>query len=151
MTYAMRVVASLLLIVITVAGCRDVPTSPGVQGDLAMQRLLWVSRAIDDYDYDLTFRNEWVPATTARVEVRGGEVVKLTLLSTGEVQTTPGHACWRTVDEIFDLATVMRADTARVVQLGYHAKLAYPVLLWVDAPAWADDAFGFTARNLTRR
>ena len=140
--------ASLLVALLTM-GCGVFDPRPSDPlAELAVHRERWQRLAIRDYDYDVTYANEWFPPKSVRIEVRDGNVTRVTDRSTGEIILANG---WPTVDSLFARAERNLREPERVVELRYDPLQHYPTLLTADAPHWADDAESYHVSGLVRR
>ena len=132
------------------ASCGETgPETLGVPGELAQRRAAWESLRLREYDYDVTYSNEWVTPMRARVSVRNGLVTGVVPLD--PAVALPEVAFWPTVDALFDRARQWQENEETVVDVLFHPALSYPTMVRGDAPRWADDAQQYMARNLVRR
>ena len=142
-----------LILAVTVAACSDSPAEPR-PGDLALQRALWEQSGIVSYDYELTHTNEWFPPQTQRISVRNGSVTRIIDVATGDSIGPGPTSIGMTIDGLFDVAEGVLADAGKeemTYELLFDPDAHYVRRVFADRHAWADDSFGFVARNLVRR
>ena len=134
----------------SILACGGDATSPGVPGDLVQQHARWVALGIRDYDFRVTYANEWFPSREALVQVRSGSVVQVTDVESGDLIPNPGSV-WPTVDSLFVYARRAVDDPEQEVDLLFHPTKFYPTRVHIDAPQWADDSQTWTTRNIVHR
>ena len=143
----MRIFTVLLAVVLAACGISD-PAPTEALARLNLEREKWQRLSIRDYDFDVTYTNEWFPAKSVRIEVRGGSVAKVTEKSTGDALESSG---WPSVDSLFARAERNLREPERIVELRYDPIHHYPTLIDADTPNWADDAERYDVGGLVRR
>lgn len=125
-------------LVVALVACSDGKGITGVEGELAVERAAWNARGLEDYDLDLRHWSAWFPPVTVRIEVRDGLVTSARDRETDAVLPLVGRNAW-TVDSVFEVAAGYAAQPGFNVALLFHPTLRYPMAVYVDNPAWADE------------
>lgn len=129
------------------------PLSPGELRLLALGERQWAARGFPDYAIEMRTScfcppeiNDW-----ARVEVRSGQVQRVTLLATGTVITDSRLGSWSTVEAIF--AQIRRAndeDYLDDLRFTLDPQLGFPTLVeWLPSPGIQDAGATLSLRNAT--
>jgi len=102
---------TLLVAGALLAGCGDSPFGPGELREVHRAWTRWEARGFTDYRFEVVSSCFCAPEVTrwAQVEVRGGVVVGVRSLETGEVYPPSFHGMWSTVEE--RLVGLLRART----------------------------------------
>jgi Family of unknown function (DUF6174) len=146
--------ALLLAAALPGAGCYSPTDGSGMpRGErerLEQNLALWRSQGLTSYRFQYQHRCFCPPAVTDPVSivVRGGEIVSVTYVATGQAVPPERFEQYLTVDALFVLAR-QALDEAASVTIGYDASYGYPARVDVD---WrreiADDEGFHQAANL---
>jgi hypothetical protein len=146
-----NVVLGLLLVA---AGCyspTDRSDTPRGEKELLERNLaLWRSQGHEAYRFEYRHRCFCPPEVTEPVSmvVRGGAIVSVTSMATGEALPPERFEQYLTVDALFALAR-QALDEAATVTIGYDPTLGYPTRVDVDWRTEIADDEGFhQAANL---
>jgi hypothetical protein len=146
-----RLAAATVVAAVVACGSESI-LGPVVEGDIAMQRSTWEARAIDNYNFTLTYSNMWVGPMRSLVQVRGGAVAGCWDPSTGQPRDVSETWLCRTIDQIFDDAEARLASSdGWDVTLRYDANLGLIRSMWADVPGWADEEYGYSVTSFNRR
>jgi hypothetical protein len=143
-----RALAAVALL--ATAACSN-PTSSRLD-TLEANRTKFASMAGADYTIVVQRNCFCTPEATqpARLTVRGGAIVGVTRLATGEAGSADGY---KTVAELFDyVANALqgrRSGNVAEVRVSYDAQYGYPNDVWVDQSYQiADEEQGYVLRDL---
>jgi hypothetical protein len=146
--------AALVAATLAGAGCYSPTDGSGVpRGErevLQRNLALWRGQGLTSYRFQYQHRCFCPPAVTDPVSivVRGGEVVSVTSVATGQAVPADRFEQYLTVDALFALAQ-QALDEAASVTIGYDPAYGYPARVDVD---WrreiADDEGFHQAANL---
>lgn len=117
-------------------------------GQIDRNREHWQSLAIKDYDFTFLLLCDCASATLGyvEVEVRGGNVVRVTDGGTEDMTSQPGMK-WPTVDSLFARARFLMADEDNIVQMNFDTAYFFPN--YVEARMGrTGEILRFTAENL---
>jgi hypothetical protein len=111
-----------------------------IRTELARNEAKWSAFALTDYRYAFRRVCDCAPEATAAVEieVRGGSVYRVRLLSTG-ADVAPGSGYWPTVDELFDEIRLALDEGATDIRVRYDPVYGYPLEVSIQ---WTRDAAG---------
>ena len=145
-----RIFAGLLIQLAVLAGCSPQPAGEtGSTGDLSVNRRSWNTAAIASYRYDFQQQcfcvQEQVQPVT--IEVRHGEIARVTHRDTGERLAAPGNVRWPTMDELFRIIEAAQQQGREPLRVEYDAQLGYPTRIEIGSLA-ADAGVIYTAGNL---
>lgn len=114
-----------------------------IRAELAHNETKWSALALTDYRYAFRRVCDCTPDATAAVEieVRGGSVSRVRLLSTG-TDVAPGSGYWPTVDELFDEIRLALDEGATGIHVRYDPVYGYPLEIAIE---WTRDAAGMIA------
>lgn len=130
----------LLIVALVAAGlasCHS-PISFNDRKLLAVAEEKWARRGFTDYAFEMR-RSCFCPpelSDWSRVEVRGGAVQRVVLLSSGTVITDFRRDYWPTVEELFEaIHRAAAVDWVERVELEFDETLGFPTLIrWISAP-----------------
>jgi hypothetical protein len=123
---------TLLLAGALLAGCDDSPFSPGELREVHRALARWEARGFTDYRFEAVSSCFCAPEVTrwARVEVRGGAVVAVRSVETGELYPSSSHGMWATIED--RLAGLLRARTdngLKEIVVRFDPVLGFPTVI----------------------
>jgi hypothetical protein len=119
------------ILCLSLAACDMLMARTGARDRMISQidrnRQQWQSLAIQDYDFTFLLLCDCTFATLGyvRVEVRGGDVARVTDGGTTDLTSQPGMK-WPTVDSLFARARAMMTDEDNIVQLNFDTAYFFP-------------------------
>jgi hypothetical protein len=124
----------ILLLLAGALACGS-PFSPSERTRLAAAELRWASRGFGDYSIETSSSCFCPPELVqwARIEVVGGQVIRATLLGTGEVITDTRLAFWGTVEATFQsIRNANGDDGLDDVKVAFDGTLGFPTRIeWI--------------------
>lgn len=145
------------------SGCKDAGTDSGGglvtttitedHSSIPDPRARWQAYHLTDYVYDqqnscfCVYGNE-----VCRVVVRDNKVADVIKKSDGKsLINSPAAQRYKTVDELFDLAGSLHADSVASLVITYDARFGYPSLISVDPNIHiADEEYSYQSGNIER-
>lgn len=118
---------------------------------LEVQRGRWIAQGIEDYTFEYHQQCECAPAFSqpALVEVRGGRVVDVEYVGSGEGVDPEAVALFPTIDDLFErIDDAIHMEAASLV-VSYDQALGYPKAIEIDYDMEVvDDEVNIDAWNL---
>jgi CubicO group peptidase (beta-lactamase class C family) len=155
-----RLAGSLLPAVLLFTSLTTVSCSTGTPQELTTNEKLWETQALKDYDFTLE-RQAFAPEDwrgPVNIQVRNGEAVAVTYVSTGEAVTGGKFDNADTIDKLFTVLEDAyggnnefqhRADT---IDVTYNSQMGYPEDLYIDvSQKIADEERGYSVSNFVAR
>lgn len=144
-----------LLTLVLVSSCDSSATT-----ELDSSEELWQSQNLTDYDFILERQcfcpEDWRGPVV--VQVRGGEVVSVTYVSSGETAAAEKFEDVDTIEELFGIIRDAYEgkntfdEKAETVNVSYHPEMGYPLTIFIDVSTMiADEEQGYAIEELAAK
>ncbi len=134
--------APLLLALTMLLGCGN-PLAPSDLNEWAAAHARWNARPLPDYEFEIAIACFCSPELNAgnRVSVRGGQVVEVRALASGESYPVSMLSYWPTIDGMFErVASAREWDGVNRITVTYDPTLGYPTFLDINYDRNIQDA-----------
>ena len=118
--------------------------------DLVAARARWNANGVSDYD--VTAQPQCFCRFTgpARIVVRGGVVVRGTLIATGQPLDSVSLSGYRSVERLFDVLEDAVRTHAHRIDASYNSQYGFPQHFFIDySQMTADEEYGYQLDDFT--